>query len=326
MNDLVSIIVPVYKVEEYIDTCIQSILNQTYENIEVILVDDGSPDNCGGICDNYAVKDKRVKVVHKVNGGLSSARNAGLDIMQGQYVAFIDSDDYVTENYIEVLYTAIRDHQADIAICTEEYVCNLENGETKKISRPYREFIGKLIMTPDEALAYSLCQDLYEASAWAKLYKAKLFKNIRFPVGYAYEDQGTVYKAFLKSSCVVAINDRMYFYLQRNGSILHTRGSSKRFWDGVEMVEKETSDIVKAYPNLMQPAASRLLSMYFHSFIGACIAKDYKLMDYTWNGIKRLRGEVVFYSRARRKTRIASMCSFLGRSFFIHFVEALSKN
>lgn len=117
MNNLISVIVPVYKVEKYIKKCIESIINQTYENLEIILVDDGSPDNCGKICDEYAKKDKRIKVIHKENGGVSSARNLGLEKSNGQYITFIDSDDWIEEEYCEILLTTLKEQNADCAIC-----------------------------------------------------------------------------------------------------------------------------------------------------------------------------------------------------------------
>ena len=122
MEDLITIVVPVYKVEKYIDRCVTSILNQTYKNLQIILVDDGSPDNCGKICDEYAKKDNRIEVIHKENGGLSDARNAGINIAKGKYIAFVDSDDYVSNDYIEYMYKILKKENAKISICELQIV------------------------------------------------------------------------------------------------------------------------------------------------------------------------------------------------------------
>ena len=116
MEDLISVVVPIYNVENYIKKCVDSILSQTYKNLEIILVDDGSPDNCPQICDEYAQKDNRIKVIHKENGGLSDARNAGIDISKGKFITFIDSDDYIEKDYVEVLYNSIKENASDMAI------------------------------------------------------------------------------------------------------------------------------------------------------------------------------------------------------------------
>lgn len=312
MQELVSVIVPIYKVEKYIHRCIESIINQTYVNLEIILVDDGSPDSCGEICDEYAKADNRIIVVHKANGGLSDARNAGLDIMHGDFVTFIDSDDYVSLDYIEKLYNVLKNKNADISVCAEEYVLEISDNKEKVIKRPFREYKGVKVFNAEEALSCSLRQDLFEASAWAKLYRANLFSDVRYPVGFAYEDQGTTYKTFLQSRRLVFVGERLYFYLQRNGSILHSGGSSKRYWDGIHMVEKQCNDVVTNYPNLKEAVDSRLVSMYFHAYVGAQWSNDIQLMDYTWNNIIKLRKSVLFDSYARPKARIALALSYFG--------------
>lgn len=324
MRQLVSVIVPIYKVEKYIHRCVDSIINQTYSNLEIILVDDGSPDSCGAICDEYARTDNRIVVVHKANGGLSDARNAGLDIMHGYFVTFVDSDDYIYLDYVEKLYKAINDNDADISVCAEEYVLELSNGKEKVIKRPFREYEGTKILTVEEALSCSLMQDLFEASAWAKLYRANLFSDVRYPVGFAYEDQGTTYKTFLKSERVAFLGEHLYCYLQRNGSILHSGGSSKRFWDGIQMVEKQYKDVIEVFPSLEQSANSRLLSMYFHAFIGGIHTNDRALIDLSWNGIKTRRS-IQNLSKSRTKLLVAIVLSYLGENAFMVITKLLYK-
>ena len=216
-NELVSVIVPVYNVEDYLKKCVDSIINQTYTNLEIILVDDGSPDNCEKICDEYLNIDSRIRVIHKKNGGLSSARNAGLDIAKGKYISFIDSDDYIKENFIEALKTSIRD--AEIAICgitnvlEDGEVClDIEESPIKDERLSSLEALKKLA-TPNY---------FYYVTACNKLYLRSLFDDIRFEEGKINEDEYIVHKLFEKSNKIVTISDKLYFYLQRDSSITHS--------------------------------------------------------------------------------------------------------
>ena len=176
-SDLISIVVPIYKVEKYINKCIESILNQTYKNLEIILVDDGSPDNCGKIADEYAKKDNRIKVIHKKNGGLSDARNAGIDIVKGKYIAFVDSDDYIEKEYIEIMYNAIRTNKVKIVQCG----INKVNDDGKVLdSYGYldNELINSKRIIEEKYTKYPISNVV----AWNKLYSTDLFKDIRYPV------------------------------------------------------------------------------------------------------------------------------------------------
>ena len=323
-RDLVTVIVPVFKVEPYIRRCIESITAQTYTNLEIILVDDGSPDSCGSICEAYAETDPRITVIHKRNGGLSDARNAGLACMRGAYVAFVDSDDYAAPEYIERLYAALKENDADISICGEAFVGENPDGSTFPMKRPLRDVDGSINMTSEEALSCMLRQDIFDASAWAKLYRSDFFNDVRFPVGYAYEDIGTTYRLLLKSRNVTYISDHLYFYLQRNGSILHTVGSSKRFWDGLEMVQTQGARILESIPSLQPEVNCRCISMGFHALMGAYQAQDEKLLDYAWERIVKLRRSVIKDKNARPKARIAAILSYLGKKQFLRLWNAIS--
>ena len=223
-NPLISIIVPIYKVEEYIKNCIDSIISQTYKNLEIILVDDGSPDNCGNICEEYSLKDKRIKVIHKKNGGLSSARNAGLDIASGEYIGFIDSDDWIEGDMYESLYNALVEYNADISVCGRYIVqgnriTTISDSEKAEVFTR-REALSELVL--DE---YSGMKNF----AWDKLYKKELFENIRYPEGKYYEDIFTTYKLFSLSNKIVDIKSPKYYYLLREDSICGTNDASKRY-------------------------------------------------------------------------------------------------
>jgi len=223
MNPLISIIVPVYKVEDYLEKCIKSILAQSLTNLELILIDDGSPDKCGEICDSYADKDSRINVVHKRNEGLSAARNTGLDIAKGKYIGFIDSDDWIDSNMYETLLALLVDNNADIAQCefiksyNEEEI--IDNSEKKNFE----------IFNNVESLV-----NLYNEKAistvviWNKLYKRSLFENIRFPKGKIHEDEFTTHKLLYKSKKLVYTDKTFYYYRQNPTSIMNSKFNKKR--------------------------------------------------------------------------------------------------
>lgn len=324
MNDLITVVVPVYNVERYFRRCIESIASQTYTNLEIILVDDGSSDSSGLICDEYAEKDQRVTVIHKKNGGLSDARNAGLECMHGKYVAFVDSDDYVSSEYIRKLYTALVENDADIAVCGEAFVGENPDGSTFPMKRPLRDVEGTVNMTTEDALSCMLRQDIFDASAWAKLYRSELFSDVRFPVGYAYEDIGTTHRLMLKSRRVTYIGEHYYYYLQRKGSILHAVGNSKRFWDGLKMAESQENCVLAQIPKLEKEINCRCLSMGFHALMGASQTNDMQLLDYAWKTIVRLRVPVILDRTARPKARFAAVLSYTGKKQFLNIWNAIA--
>jgi len=213
---LVSIIVPIYKVEPYLQRCIDSIVSQTYTNLEIILVDDGSPDGCPQICDEYAAKDNRIVVIHKENGGLSDARNAGLDICKGEYVSFVDSDDWIADSFIENLAKAIYQSNADIGVADFIRTSLPFTAKVQLESSPHLEELNSLqsvkkLWTKDYVTFVIAC---------AKIYKASLFAGIRFPKGKIHEDEYTTYKLLYRASKTVFLNAPLYFYFQRDDSIM----------------------------------------------------------------------------------------------------------
>lgn len=220
----VSIVVPVYKVEEYLDECVRSILGQTFSNFELILVDDGSPDRCGELCDGYAKEDERVRVIHKENGGLSDARNAGIDIARGYYLLFVDSDDAITPDHLEYLYQAAEEYDADIVQGNRSmYPERLGKDRPDRRNVPY----DIRFFTREEALSDFLTYTTQYTNVWAKLYRKELFKKTRFPKGKLSEDEYTTYKLILESEKVVCLPKMIYFYRIREGSIVHTFGEDR---------------------------------------------------------------------------------------------------
>ena len=226
-NIKISIIVPIYNVENYLDKCIKSIINQSFKNLEIILVDDGSPDNCPAICDEWAKKDNRIKVIHKENGGLSDARNAGLAVATGEYIAFVDSDDYIEADIYKKLLSVALNNKCDIVSCKLRMVYeNDKNFVTKDDSEDI------IIYSTEDAMS-ALIDDKIRQVVWNKLYKADIIKNIPFDVGKHHEDEFWSYKAIGNATKIATIDYTGYNYLQRSGSIMGNGYSLKRL-DAVE--------------------------------------------------------------------------------------------
>ena len=221
MNELISIIVPVYKVEAYLPRCVDSILAQTYKNLDIILVDDGSPDDCGKICDAYAEKDDRITVIHQANGGLSDARNAGIAIAKGAYLTFLDSDDWIPVEYIAYLYNLLKETGSAISLC------NFLKTTTEKLPETV-EPETVTVMKNDASLAkyIDLGDDFHPqlVMACGKLFEASLFETIRFPVGRLHEDEFTTYKLFHFAPQTVLSKKPLYYYWQREDSIMGEAG------------------------------------------------------------------------------------------------------
>ena len=225
---LISIIVPVYNVENYLNTCVQSLINQSYRNIEIILVDDGTLDNSGIMCDHYAQCDKRIKSIHKKNGGLSDARNYGVKIALGEYIGFVDSDDWISTNMYEKLLSNMLANDADISVCERVIVYENElvnTGETGNIT----------VLSKEEALNVLYADQKYMSHVWNKLYKKELFSAISFPVGKNYEDIFIMHELFGKANKVVFDDEGLYFYRQRQGSIVNSY-SRKNIEDFIDAI------------------------------------------------------------------------------------------
>ena len=215
----ISVIVPIYKVEKYLNRCIDSILNQTFTDFECILVDDGSPDNCGKICDEYAKKDKRVKVIHKPNGGLSDARNAGIDVAQGECLSFIDSDDWIHPQMLEILYNGIVKNNVILSVCAYE--------ETEN-EKPF-ENIENPIFEIRNGMDFLIKNNVTAIVAWNKLYHKSLFDGIRYPVGKIHEDEFVTYKILYKAGNIAFCDEKMYMYFENVEGITKKEWSIKRF-------------------------------------------------------------------------------------------------
>lgn len=242
-NPVISVIVPVYNVELYLKRCVDSIIEQSYNNIEIILVNDGATDSSPEICDFYARTDSRIRVIHKENGGLSSARNAGINIMNGKYVLLIDSDDYIEKDMISKLYFVAQEKKADIVTCQFVKVFDDKNNQYPSNNQNMKIWTGK----------QSLVQMFYPGgigwSACNKMYRATLFENIRYTEGVYWEDMATTYKLYEKCSVVVETPYRLYFYYIRNSGITGKK-STKRAYDAVINTEKLAVYFAINYPQI----------------------------------------------------------------------------
>lgn len=300
MNDLISIIVPVYNVENYIQKCIDSILNQTYKFIEIILVDDGSTDNSSKICDTNQKKDKRIKVIHKKNGGLSSARNVGIKHATGKYLTFIDSDDYINKNFLSILYANLVNYNADISCCS---LVRIKKNSIEKNNSKQRITIFNSM----EALEDMLYQKKLDNSACAKLYKKSLFKDIQYPLDFFFEDMATTYKLYLKSKTIVKSNLGYYYYFQREGSILHKK-QDKNITDLLKILQTMQNDLRKI-PELDKAMESRIINAQFYIHRNSS-NKNFK--EQSKNYIKNNRKKVFNDKNINKKTKIGIILSYFG--------------
>ena len=278
MYSLISVIVPIYNVEKYLDRCVNSIINQTYKNLEIILVDDGSPDNCPQMCDDYAKKDSRIRVVHKENGGLSDARNAGMKVATGEYVSFIDSDDYVSLDFYETLLQTMIDNDSDIVECSVVKFYEDNN---------FDEYSDDLKVTNYDTL-YALdgliSESPFKQHVWNKLYKSSVALDIPYAVGKLNEDEFWTYQVFGKAKKVTRINQTMYYYFQRGSSIMGN-GYNIRRLDALEGKMNRQAYIEKNFPTL---ATKAKVDLY-----GSCMFAYQSVLKFMSGNDKKKAGKII---------------------------------
>ncbi len=223
MEDLVSVVIPIYNVEEYLKKCIDSVLNQTYTNLQIILVDDGSPDSCGQICDEYAMSDGRIQVIHKENGGLSDARNCGIEIATGKYITFIDSDDCIHARYIEILVSLAKEKLAEIVV--GDFQLFQDNGQCQDKVLSEKDIQNAQILSSKHLYDNNFInsESVRLTVAWGKIYERKLWEGIQYPVGKIHEDTFTTYKLMERARRVVYFKEPLYYWRENPNSI--TRGT-----------------------------------------------------------------------------------------------------
>ena len=245
MNDIkISVILPVFNVEKYLNKCIDSILNQTFKYFELIIINDGSTDNSGTICNNYFKSDSRIKVINQENLGLSVARNKGIDLAKGKYITFIDSDDYIDSKYFEILYTIIEKNNADIVMCNKIDFKENESKEELNIKNYNEKIISK-----EEAYKEMLIGKKIYIYAWAKLYKTSILRKNKFSVGKIYEDLYIINDLIEAAKKIVMTNYNGYYYLKRKNSITNEKFKFQHL-DLLEASKKFTNFTLKNYPKL----------------------------------------------------------------------------
>lgn len=276
---MVSIIIPVYNVEKYLVECIESVINQSFSDLEIILVDDGSTDESGNICDKYALKDKRIKVIHKENGGLSSARNVGIEMATGELYTFIDSDDYIAKDMVEQLVYTLKTTDSDISVCA---LAKEENELDENINTCIEVF------PKSETIKYILKEKKILTSACSKLYKKELFNKIRYPNGLIYEDLGTTYKLVELSKKIAFTNTKKYYYRTNSDSITKTKFSNKQL--DYFVIAQELHEFIKErYPQYLRYAINHSIriSIAFMRKISICGFNDKDTINFLVSKIRK---------------------------------------
>lgn len=303
---LISVIVPIYNVNQYLDRCIQSIIDQTYHNLEILLADDGSIDGSGETCDKYALKDKRIKVIHKENGGLSSARNAAIDIMTGTYMTCVDSDDYITDDYVEYLYNLLKHNHADISMC------QLKKVYSDKDKLDALPILVEVLNNKDAIKCY-LYQKKFTASAHCKMYKSKLFHSLRYPVGKYYEDMAVICRLLDRADKIVISNEQKYYYVQRENSIMNEDFNPQKM-HRIEIAEEIRSFIGEKYIDLIKAANARCFLAAIQTFREIPQKSEYeKYTDVVWKEIVKYRREIIIDSNTKMLHKVMGISTYCGR-------------
>lgn len=289
---LISVVVPVYKTEKYLRQCVDSLLRQTCPHMEIILVDDGSPDGCGAICDEYAEKNERVAVIHQKNGGVSAARNTGVRAARGQYIVFVDSDDWVEPNHVEELYRMVDMADADVGIALEH---------TK----------ASYIWSGAQAVEQLCYQRLFDTGPCGKIFSAGIVKNVSFPEGMFFEDLAVVCRMIGSAKSVAAQGGTRYHY-RRNPEGTMNGGDVTRLLD-----EVKAADMMYTYTKALlgkesMAAESRRFSAYAQVLMKLPMDGYEKERAYLWEYLCLVRAKVLADRRARAKNRLAAMASYCG--------------
>lgn len=306
---MISVIIPVYNVEAYLKKCVDSVLQQIYSDIEVILVDDGSTDGSGAICDEYALQDARVMVLHKENGGLSDARNQGMEVARGDIISFIDSDDYISPYFLEILCEAMEEENCDVAALKK--CCDFWDGEDCVELAKAKTVKNVEYCSAHEAVERMFYMDI-ETGAPFKLYKRHTLNGVKFPVGYYYEDVATTYKTFLNGNKVAIVDADIYAYRKRQDSICRQSFSEKKL-SALKIFDEILSDRRIREAGLMRAAKARVYAMLFSVFL-QIPKNEGEIRKKVWKKLTKVRFDVLFDNsgKMRRKNKIAAILSLCG--------------
>lgn len=319
-NPMVSIVVPAYNMEHYISFCIDSLKKQTYQDFEVLLVDDGSMDSTLKICNKFHDLDPRFKVLHKSNGGLSDARNYGMKYATGRYITFIDSDDYVHPQYIEQLVRLMSVKNVDIGCVSSLYV--YDDTDYQKLFNKKFDVNNFEVVTSEKAVLRMLKKQGIGHTACGKIYQRNFLDHFQFPVGMLYEDYLTTYNLFARANTVSISLNKLYFYRQRQGSIMHAQKCNENVLSILDISDKVTNQIIKRWPNLHDEAKEQQIATYLKT-LQRILNDDpnsnkeyqYRIKNFVKSdGIKLLKS-----SKVDKKTKIKILLSLTGNKAFIHF-------
>lgn len=288
--EIISVIIPVYNVERYLARCIESVQKQTYRHLEIILVDDGSTDHSMEICDQFAEKDSRIKVIHKKNGGLSSARNVGLELSRGEYIFFVDSDDYIDGEAFCTLIEQIKLFDADIAMC--QYLKVDENGKALEKETSSVEKV-KLLTGKQLLIQNSIGSEKTPVVVWNKLYKREIFKQLRFDEGKQHEDEFIFHKICFQCDTIVSIQKNLYFYTQRENSIMG-KGISSQSVDALEAYLRRILSIHNIEEPEIQRACDNTIKQFYYTAFVHSRRLGFDNMELN-EKMKKLRKEVFIF-------------------------------
>ncbi len=306
MDKLVSIVIPVYKVEKVLGRCMQSVFEQSYKNLQIILVDDGSPDNCPKICDEYAEKDSRIEVIHKENGGLSSARNEGMKICKGEYIVFLDSDDYLSKTAIEKMLNLCLKNDCEISILKTQFISfdfNEEVADEEEVVQ---------IFDSEKAIEHSLYQILYSCTAWNKMYRKDILDGIWFPLRKISEDLAVSHLMMDKAKKIAYSNIIGYYYRQNPSSIMHNfnigRMDALSFAVDIEEYCKEN------YPKIVNASKVRIFNVAVHMLLDLPDTGEIRdlCLNKIWKELKKTRWSVIFNKKARFREKAAAILTLFG--------------
>lgn len=319
-EEKISIIVPVYNVEAYLEKCVESILKQTYTNLEILLVNDGSTDKSGELCDKLALRDHRIRVIHKENGGLSDARNRGIDEASSNLIGFIDSDDYIDEDMYETLYRQMVASKADLSMCGHYDVYH-------QIPEKQVAEIKTWELMPEEAIKMVMEAKILSVTAVNKLYKKALFEQLRFRIGKIAEDAFIMVDLIHQCSKVVATNEKKYYYVHRENSIT-TQKFSLKFLNVIEAYEQNAKIISENYPDLYDVAIMRLNWAYFYVLDRLLVDNDFKdkvLEDRLISYLKKNKKSILMDSRFTRARKMSFLALCLSRKLYLRILLAQTK-
>lgn len=322
MTPMISVILPVYNIQEYLPKCMDSLFCQTYTNLELVLVDDGSTDQSGMLCDHYAETDKRIKVIHKTNGGLSDARNAGIERAQGEFITCIDPDDYVDKDYISYLFGLVKKYNTKMSIA--QHRVHYDNGTIKDMGSS-----GDEALKPEKCLERLLYHDVIDTSAWGKLYHKSLFAGVKYPKGKLFEDIGTTYKLIMQCDKIAVGYEAKYNYVFHNNSIVNGVFNSKKL-DLMEMTDEMGENVLKKYSNLKEAVLRRRVYSRISTLNQMLNAKGYeKERGSIIEFIKKYRGDILKNPKAPFRDKGALLLLTVSyrayKSCWLHYQKKIMK-